>query len=64
MRRDWTERALLSEKARACGAPRGSEASHSWAGLSVERTEGPGVGSLEATGPCEDCQLRRSLMWN
>lgn len=57
------EQALLSEKARACGAPRGPEASHSRAGLSVERTEDPGVGSLEAAGPCKDCQLRRSLMW-
>lgn len=47
MRRDWLEQVLLSEPVQ----PRGPEASHSWAGLSTERTQGPGVGSVEAAVP-------------
>lgn len=64
MRRDWAEQTLLSEKARACAVEREVEASHSWAGLSMDQTQGPGVGSVEAAVPCGDYRQRRSLMWN
>lgn len=43
---------------------RGPQAGHSWAGLSEERTRGPGPGSAEAATPCDDCRPRRTSEWN
>jgi hypothetical protein len=50
MRKDWLEQALSPRKPEPV-QPRGPEASHSWAGLSTERTQGPGVGSVGAVVP-------------
>lgn len=58
------EQALPVGKARARLGPRGPRAGHSWAGLSVEWTRGPGVGSVDAAVPCDDWQPRRTSGWN
>nr|XP_009001458.3 rap guanine nucleotide exchange factor 3 isoform X1 [Callithrix jacchus] len=65
MRRGWDwswSRHLLPGKP-GCAGPRYPQAGHSWAGLSVEWTRGPGAGSVEAAVPCDDWQLRRTSEW-